>query len=65
MIFFVYNNIFNISKRNHKKFYYIIDSTKDKSQVISLTKFAFTKISYSNKFSTGLNRLGEHILEKY
>jgi hypothetical protein len=60
MIFFVYNGIFNISKKETiKNFITSLILQKYKSQVISLTKFAFTKIPYSNKFSTRLNQLGE------
>ena len=56
---FVYNDILNISKRNHKKFYYIIHSTKIQITSYFSNKSAFTKIPFSNKFSTGLNQLGE------
>ena len=59
MIFFVYNGIFNISKETIKNFITSLILQKYKSQVISLTKLAFTKIPYSNKFSTRLNQLGE------
>ena len=46
-------------KETIKNFITSLILQKYKSQVISLTKFAFTKIPYSNKFSTGLNQLGE------
>jgi hypothetical protein len=46
-------------KETIKNFITSVILQKYKSQVISLTKFAFTKIHYSNKFSTRLNQLGE------
>ena len=63
MIFFIYYDIFNISKSKYKKFYYIIDSTKRKLNDTP-KKIAFVKISCSDKFSICLNQLGVHHLEK-
>lgn len=57
---FLYTMIYSIfQKETIKNFITSFILQKYKSQVISLTKFVFTKISYSNKFSTGLNQLGE------
>ena len=57
---FLYTMIYSIfQKETIKNFITSFILQKYKSQVISLTKSAFTKIPFSNKFSTGLNQLGE------